>query len=256
MAIVAHREWVTSAGVHLPVPADRLAAADVLSLSLAGADALVTAVMTSLHSLCALRTRVILQELRNKARQDALQNAKQTSPKDRADVERYSKQVQIVTDDSHYQRLVPSLDRLGERLRTADRKLEKFRRDLRVRHRAFVRAGLGHASGAAADSTLARCLAARCETLVADIEFFCREIEGPVSAPPTSHAGPANSKAWFHLRGQARLGFKEAGAPSTLGARLFPDLGGPATDPVTKVRRQDGARKEINRAKKRRDSTK
>src|SRR3954470_16058453 len=93
-----------------------------------------------------------------------------------------------------------------------------------------------------------------CNALQADIEFFLEKIEGPIALSAAGHAAPADGKAWFRLRGDAKLWFKEAGAPSSPAAQLFPGPRFSSRDPGAKRRREDQGRKELQRAKKRRES--
>lgn len=261
-AVVAHREWLTDAGVQLPAAAAELSALQLVRLmpghSAADASepepwkaprAIVEAVVTSLHSLCALRTRERVREIRTKKAEQAVQRAKDAEPEDRAQAKRALKPLQLTQDNSHVVALTPSLTQLRERLHTACRKLEKFKGDLRTRHKAFVYAGLVNFSSATRDFVLARWVSQRCEALDDDLEFLLAEVEGPVALGLTGHEGPADSKAWFRLRSQAKLSFKEAGAPASLRAQLFPEGPRPATAVDAKRRRQDKDRKEISRAK-------
>src|SRR5437868_3288623 len=100
-AIVAHHEWLKQAGLHLRIPPDQLAAADLLHLSPATAlTGDIGGVIGSLHTLCALRARARLKESRG-----ALETARMAPPKGRDDAQRLSKQIQLVTDDGHFERL-------------------------------------------------------------------------------------------------------------------------------------------------------
>jgi len=251
-AVIAHCAWLKAEKVHLRVPAPELLAADLLHLSpMAPRNPVIEAVVTSLHALCALRTRANVRELRAKARKHAVRVGKLSTPKERAEARRIAKQVEIVNEDSHFEPLKPSITELAVRLRTAVRKLADFQAALRKRHAKFIKAGLEGVSGAPRDIALARWVMLRCDALEADLEFFSTEIEGPVATASIGRPGPPNSKAWFRVQSAAKLGLKEAGAGSALLLQLFPSPGTKGTDPEASRRKIDANRKAVKRAKKR-----
>ena len=251
-AVAAHCEWLKSEQVHLRVPAPALLAVDLLHLSpTVLRNGVVKAVVTSLHALCALRTRANVGESRAQAREQAIRAVKLSTPKERAEAKRIAKQVKIINDDSHFEPLRPSIKELSVRLRTAGRKLEDFKGALRKRHAAFVKAGLAGVSGAPGDIALARWVMQRCDALEADLEFFVTEIEGPVAAASIGHPGSPDSKAWFRVQSNAKLWLREADAPSALSLKLFPSSRPRGADPEALRRKKDANRKAVKRAKKR-----
>lgn len=215
---------------------------------------LVDTVVTSLHALCALRTRERLSEVRRAARERAAESIRTAPPEERAEIRRQAKLIDLAHDDTHISRLEPSLDQLQQRLRTASRALTAYVAGLSMRQRAFVAAGAAGIAGGGSDRALARWIMVRCEALEADVAFLRIEMQGNAAAALTGHAGAADSKAWHRQRAKAKLWLKDVGAPSSLGPTLFPDSFGRPSDPDSNRQQKDRERKEIKRARKRRDS--
>jgi hypothetical protein len=213
---------------------------------------LVETVVTSLHALCALRTRERLSEARRAVRERAAESIRGAPPAQRAEIRRQAKLVNLAHDDTHITRLEPSLDLLQQRLRTASRALTAYIGGLRVRQRAFIAASAGGIAGGGSDRALARWIMVRCDALEADIGFLRAEMQGNAAAALTGHAGAADSKAWHRQRAKTKLWLKDVGAPSSLGPTLFPDSFGQPNDPDTNRQQKDRERKEVRRARKRR----
>lgn len=215
---------------------------------------LVDTVVTSLHALCALRTRERLGEVRRAARERAAASLQAAPPEERAEVRRQAKLIDLAHDDTHIARVEPSLDQLQQRLRTASRALTTYIEGSRMRQRAFTAAGAGGIAGRDSDRTLARWIMVRCEVLEADVALFRTEMQGNAAAALTGHAGTADSKAWHRQRAKTKLWLKDVGAPTSLGPTLFPDGFGRAEDPDSNRQQKDRERKEVKRARRRRDA--
>jgi len=214
----------------------------------------VDTVVTSLHALCALRTRDRLREVRREAREQAAERVKAAAPDHRAQARRSAKLIDLTHDDAHLASLDPQLLRLQQRLQTAAKGLAEYIQEQRERQRAFVAAGSGGISGAVDELVLARWVMIRCEVLRADVGFFRDEMQGNAAAELTGHAGAADGKAWFRQRSKTKLWLKDVGAPSSLGLALFPDSFGQPDEPDAKRQQNDRERQEVKRAKKRSDS--
>jgi hypothetical protein len=204
-------------------------------------------VIGSLHALCALRTRVRLSEMRKDLRVRAVRRASvDPSLRNAAEL------VALVHDDAHVRAIEPALNLLGPRLRTAVRKLQALREDLRERHEKLVAAGLGAQSSAPQDQSLARLVEARCETLIGTVNLLLTQLHGAAVADELlGHAGPADGKAWHRLRAETKSWLEAAGVPARDRAALFPDRFGAADDPDAKRTQSDRERKEVRRARKR-----
>src|SRR5690348_12899393 len=127
-AIAAHSEKLKATGVTLPVPAAKLHAHDLMTLSDRD-DPFVRALVTNLRALTALRALATVQESRAKSRAEARASASAAIAESQADAERRARHAELLTDSSHFDRLEPSLTELGPRLRTAQKKLGEFTLD-------------------------------------------------------------------------------------------------------------------------------
>lgn len=250
-ATVAHSERLKAKGVTLPVPAAQLLAHDLMRLS-ALDDGVVRAIVTNLRAFTALRALATIRQSRAKSRAEARAAVSATTSQKRLDAERRARQVELLTDSSHFDRLEPSLKELGARLRTVRKKLGAFTLDLRARHREFVRQGLAAISGATIDAALTGWMSARCAALERELDFFVAELQGPLAMRGTGHAGPPDNKSWHRVSGDAVLRLKEEGVKAAERRALLPGWRPEARDPDAKRRQRERESKAARRAKKRR----
>lgn len=254
-AIAAHCEVLKTDGVKLPVSPQQLHVIHLMELSPSGTRPPVArALITNLRALASQRTCAKIHEHRAKAREDAERAARNAKPKHQPTAQRRAKQVKILTDSSHFERLAPALSDLQSRTRGARKKLKTFRSALAARHQQFLRHGLAYASGAEVDRALAAWLSTRCAVLEHEIEFFVAEIQGPIAIEPTGHRGAADNRAWHRIRGEAQLALTEAGVTAADRRALFPISHPGKDDFEAKQRRREREYKVRKRAKKRRDS--
>jgi hypothetical protein len=238
-AIKAHCDFLEAAGVQLAMHPGDVLASHLLTVVL-DRGGIVGAVVTSLISLCALRTRATARAARMKEAA-------------RATTSGAKRRAAAITDDRHLERLRPSLKQLGERLRTAVRSLARFEGELRARHQRLAKLRVGQGSGASVDAALTRWVMARCQVLAKDLEFFAVEMEGPIAMPPIGYAGPAEGKAWHRVRADSLLILEGAGMTGRERRSLFPvsfQRKGDAADERRAVDRERKARKQAKMRKK------
>jgi hypothetical protein len=210
----------------------------------------VEVVVASLHSLCAFRTRLELDRIRNRIRDEAEQRVKRAPRDDGGATMRAWLPAAATSDDGPLRRVSPSLEVLQKRLRTAGRSLERFCEDLNAEHERLAKADLDGWSRTAGTAALARLLTARCDILNAHVAFFLSFMQGPAGAAPAGHRGSVDAKAWHRLRGETKLRLTQVRADPKLGVTLFPDSFGPASDPDARRMQNSRERKEIERAKR------
>jgi len=257
-AIAAHCEWLEQRGVRfldprdekLSLPPDLLSAHDVMkALATRAPEHLVGAVLSSVHVLCSLRTRVTLSEARLRAVHDAAERLTKADYLTEEEKRRQLALISFVHEELHIKSLDSALKHVEKWLRTARRRLQEHVQQLEKRHEKAAK--VGFLARSTADIALAQWMFSRSEALEDDFAFFRRHVEGDQFA---AHKDELGAKAWRRALNAGLAALKRGDIKSQERRALFPGSFKKTTDPAEKGQqrgREYGARK---RGEKRKES--
>jgi hypothetical protein len=259
-AIAAHCEWLERRGVRfvdpqseeISFPPESLTAQSVDQvLATRSPEKVVGAVLTALHVLCSLRTRVTLSEERARLVRDATDRINNADYLSEAEKVRHLAIIAFGHDELHIKGLMPALERAESILRTVGRRLQKYVQQVEARHAKA--ADMVGAAISTADLALAQWMFSRGAALENDFAFFRRHVEGQQFAP---HKEPLGAKAWHQALNAGLETLKAGGMKSTERRMLFPASFKKTEDADEQGRQRGREYKARKRAKKRNKSKK
>ena len=201
---------------------------------------LLTAVLGSVHRLCALRGRSIGVERARRAFERALKG----NPK----LKEHAAAVRVAQDDSHRRLLEPRFVEFEKRAAGVLNGLKAFEVTSAKRGVKLTRQGYGAVGipETAHDLACSRWLRMRIDEVVGEVALFRSEMAGPVGSQVIGHPGKASSGAWRAVRGECMQLVKDGGGTLGLLQALFDEDRGESAP----EQKKDRTRKRVARAKK------
>ena len=259
-AVEAHRAWLISKGVEVPVPAAQLTALEALLLFEEAKanhspleDKRVMAIMSGLIRVLRFRARAVglerfVMESR-KRRRDLIARKKQAgAPRAMlTKLRRDTKAVEVAHDERAVLLLEARGRELQKRLRSFDAGLTTYVKWQGKRQSRFNAAGYGSAKLLAPTryNLVVAWMRSQLAHLSLELDWFLDDARGTAATDPLGHSGGADAKAWHRLRGDCLLALQREGVRARIRDSLFP------SGKVAASREKDRNQKRVSRAKKR-----